>query len=739
MFCQWFFERDAYAFFRYLSLNPYQMKPYLLPLLCKLLIMLCFVTVQAQTRPPVIYDNLPEYGIDLNTGWHYAPNDNAAFAKPDFDDNGWAAIEPTKEMSGLPQLKAVKIGWLRLRFKTGPKLGSRSFIFTIFQSAASEVYLDGKLLGRYGTLSNRPSEVVPLGANMPEREIYISQDGEHVLAVRFAPWQGTPLFKNRANLCWITLHDASRYVQMFREAFTSGYTYVVLTAVFFLLSLLHLSFYRYDRRQRANLYFAIYTIFSTIGFFGVVLQGEVQDIRAWNWVYAPTFLITLMGSVWIIKALGSLFGFPIRKLLIVLWCLYSIAAVYILLEDINYPFFGGLLAFGLVQLWLTARALKEKKRGAGIIAVGFTFSVLAAVPMLLMIAGNLNGGIFIFVYQGLMLVIFLAPAVGISLYLAREFAMDSSLLREKLVQVETLSHQSLVYEQEKQQILSSQNDELEKQVMQRTNELQQSLNHLRSAQEQLIQTEKMASLGELTAGIAHEIQNPLNFVNNFSEVNCEMIDEMKVELTVGNLAEALAIADDIRQNSEKISHHGKRADDIVKGMLEHSRTSTGQKTITDVNKLSDEYLRLAYHGLRAKDKTFNAELITHFDPDLPPVNIKPQDIGRVLLNLFNNAFYAMQQQQKITLEDYKPIIVITTLVSGNNIVIKIKDNGVGIPAAIQDKIMQPFFTTKPAGQGTGLGLSLSYDIVVKGHGGRVEVENDAGEGAVFVIFLPVNN
>ncbi len=247
----------------------------------------------------------------------------------------------------------------------------------------------------------------------------------------------------------------------------------------------------------------------------------------------------------------------------------------------------------------------------------------------------------------------------------------------------------------------------------------------------------MASLGELTAGIAHEIQNPLNFINNFADVNREMIDEMQDELRNGNVEEAIAIADDLKQNEEKISHHGKRADGIVKGMLEHSRASTGQKEPADLNKLADEYLRLAYHGLRAKDKSFNAELITNFDEKLPPANIIQQDMGRVFLNLFNNAFYAVKAKAKTDGVDYKPTVQVTTFTPpSGGWGVSVRDNGTGIPDKIKDKIMQPFFTTKPTGEGTGLGLSLSYDIVVKGHGGNISINTKEGEGTEMIVSLP---
>jgi two-component system NtrC family sensor kinase len=268
--------------------------------------------------------------------------------------------------------------------------------------------------------------------------------------------------------------------------------------------------------------------------------------------------------------------------------------------------------------------------------------------------------------------------------------------------------------------------------------LEKSLSDLKTTQKQLIQSEKMASLGELTAGIAHEIQNPLNFVNNFSEVNTELIDEMQQEIDKGNFDEVKDIAINVKENQQKINQHGKRADFIVKGMLQHSRISTDERELTNINVLADEFFKLSYHGLRAKDKNFNAEMVTHFDPDLPKINMVQQDIGRVLLNLFNNAFYAVNQKHKTAGEGYKPEVSVTTSVENGQVVIKVKDNGVGIPDTIKDKIMQPFFTTKPTGEGTGLGLSLTYDMVVKGHGGKIEVNTKEGEFTEFTVSLPLN-
>ncbi|HEY5689867.1 MAG TPA: two-component regulator propeller domain-containing protein [Cyclobacteriaceae bacterium] len=284
--------------------------------------------------------------------------------------------------------------------------------------------------------------------------------------------------------------------------------------------------------------------------------------------------------------------------------------------------------------------------------------------------------------------------------------------------------------------LELENKVLESKVNERTKELEESIEELKATQSQLIQSEKMASLGELTAGIAHEIQNPLNFVNNFSEVNKELIRELKSEIKKGNTEEINSIANDIESNEDKIIHHGKRADSIVKNMLQHSRISSGEKEAMDINALCDEYLNLSYHGLRAKDKSFNAKFETNFDPTLPKASVVPQDIGRVILNLINNAFYAVNEKAKLQTSGYEPKVIVSTKHIDGKIQISVRDNGNGIPESIKEKIFQPFFTTKPAGQGTGLGLSLSYDIV-KAHGGEITINTSENEGTEFIIQIPI--
>jgi signal transduction histidine kinase len=286
-------------------------------------------------------------------------------------------------------------------------------------------------------------------------------------------------------------------------------------------------------------------------------------------------------------------------------------------------------------------------------------------------------------------------------------------------------------------LLEKERSRTQQKEIEHAREIEKAYTELKTTQTQLIHSEKMASLGELTAGIAHEIQNPLNFVNNFSEVSGELVDEINEELEAGNMDEVAEITTDLKQNLDKINHHGQRASGIVKGMLEHSRTGSGEKELTDINKLADEYLRLSYHGLRAKDKSFNAYFKSEFDEKMPKVNVVAQDLGRVILNLINNAFYAVSEKARANDDkNYKPTVKVSTKKLKGKVEIIVKDNGGGIPADVVEKIYQPFFTTKPTGSGTGLGLSMSYDIITKGHGGELKVNTEEGDGTEFLIILP---
>jgi signal transduction histidine kinase len=409
-----------------------------------------------------------------------------------------------------------------------------------------------------------------------------------------------------------------------------------------------------------------------------------------------------------------------------IFSIFDIGKVFFL----NYAGICYLVIVLVYYLFTSWKTLKGSKR-AFVIGIGMSVLLLLIQISLLYFVGESAIDIANIIFPLLILSLPISLLVYILLWLK-----ESQKEKEKNVS------DLIKITQEKKALLENQNIRLEKDVTERTAELNKSLQNLKSTQAQLIQSEKMASLGELTAGIAHEIQNPLNFVNNFSEVSEELVDEIEEERAKnqetrdeGLVSEILI---DIKNNLSKINHHGKRADAIVKGMLEHSRTNKGEKNPTDINALIDEFVRLSYHGLRAKNKNFNADYKLDLDPNLPKANVISPDIGRVILNLVNNAFFAVNEKAKTAAEGYNPEIRIQSKPTENGIQLTIEDNGDGIPKDMLDKIFQPFFTTKPTGEGTGLGLSLSYDII-KAHDGNLNVESEEGKGTRFTINLPVNS
>ena len=428
-----------------------------------------------------------------------------------------------------------------------------------------------------------------------------------------------------------------------------------------------------------------------------------------------------------VYTVGEIFSFKYKKALVIFGILfvgYAIVDLY-LNNDISalHPISAIILLF-----YISVSSWKRLKGAQWAVVAGVISTVIFSLTSSFLTNYYYKSPVFphVYLYQSGM---FLSFPTSLAIYVAMRF-------KEILTEVQVNAKQVVQLSEEKKEQAEKQQKILEEEVARQTIELRTSLENLKSTQAQLIQSEKMASLGALTAGIAHEIQNPLNFVNNFSEVNTELIGELKNEIKAGNNADAISIADDIKENEQKINHHGKRADSIVKGMLLHSQTSTEQKELTDINKLADEYLRLSYQGLRAKDKLFNATLQTDFDETIGKINIIPQDIGRVLLNLYNNAFYAVAEKKKLIGDSYEPIVSVSTKKSDDKVLLTVKDNGSGIPPKIVDKIFQPFFTTKPTGQGTGLGLSLAYDII-KAHGREIKVETKESEGTEFVIHLPL--
>ena len=704
-----------------------------------------FAAGQKDTAGVLIINKIPDNGLLLKQGWKFHPGDDPAFAKPAYNDSDWQNIDPTVQAPDMPEAAQHGIGWLRIKLNVLPSSRQNAAIF-IFQCPAVEIYLNGHLVGRRGTINNQLKTGLAYADVINPIQLPLSGGPEQVLAVRFA----YPPFINHFNRylfpTWLSLTfvNTPQIVHQLNYIWYVKSSWLIGASVLILLAIMHLVLFSYNIKNKGDLYFALYA--ACFGLAAILIATKVfyqQSDMEFQFCYSllDNLLLTVSGLLGV-RALQILFNFPsgIPYTFLIIVCIV-LRIVWIFNTSLSaYTGWGVLLLPEGVMLWLSIKAIWYKKRGALVVAAGF---LTGLIGLLTIVYVSYLPAISPMLWIMPVCMSILGPPLGMSIFLGREFALNSLLLAVKLREVEELSAQTIAQEQEKQEMLSSQNEQLEKQVTERTAELNQSLTNLKATQTQLIQSEKMASLGELTAGIAHEIQNPLNFVNNFSEVNQEMLDELDEELNKGDIAEAKAIAADIRQNEEKINHHGKRADAIVKGMLEHSRAGSGIKELTDINKLADEYLRLSYHGLRSKDKSFNAEMVTYFDEKLPQIMVIPQDIGRVMLNLFNNAFYAVNQKAKIVGEDYKPRVSVTTelytpALAGRGVVVKVLDNGIGIPDAIKDKIMQPFFTTKPTGEGTGLGLSLTYDMVVKGHGGSIQVESIEGEGSEFIILLPFN-
>lgn len=522
----------------------------------------------------------------------------------------------------------------------------------------------------------------------------------------------------------LVLMDINEYERAYERADAFTYLYLGASILLIALVLILATF----TRQKNFFYFLGYLSFNLIFLvgvdphFGYKIFGNTQVQGRPNLIwgeFAAIFQILFSQNLLEIKKYYP----TINKILNVVIILYLITSVFVLI--------GGFLTLRLTfsnlafviqypTLFVYCILMARKKHLPSKIMLGSFYLNVAAAYIFGMQCSEILPP---FIYgMSAVRILQIGNLIGGSIF---AFIVGLKINEERILRLQQ--------EKEKQIILSQQNEMLEKQVNERTIELQNSLTNLKATQTKLIQSEKLASLGELTAGIAHEIQNPLNFVNNFSEVSVELLHDMNVEIEKGDIEEVKLISENVILNLEKISYHGNRASSIVRGMLEHSRTSTGERTLTDINALAEEYLRLSYHGMRAKDKLFNSDFKTDFDTNLPAINIISQDIGRVLLNLFNNAFYAVKGNKgggKVT---------VSTENINNQIVIKVKDNGIGMSDVTQSKIFQPFFTTKPAGEGTGLGLSLAYDIITKGHNGNIEVESKEGEGTIFTIKIPIQH
>jgi signal transduction histidine kinase len=683
-------------------------------------------------------NNVPPQGIVLDKGWKFISGDNPAYARPDYDDSQWKPIDPKKDIFDLPVFHEG-IVWLRLKLDIHDRVRQQPLSWSIDQRGASEIYINGRLAYKFGVVSTDPKKIIAYIPGIFSKPFFFpsTKDSIYIIAIRYALQPGI-FYTTNTHMTNPAFRSELNYLDHSVNLYREGNTHWTATVsfrigAFFILFILHLAFFLYFPSLKANLYFSLFALFVILTDIFQVSLPAIHSVQFYFYHRTLALNFLLLSTFFLLTAIYSLSK---QRRGWIFWGLLALLVLGILLNVFTYRLGDNVSIFIITILFnleitrIAFLAVKQKQKGAIIIATGsIGFLVFWSIFLLDLLLHFGKYFIAPFTYGDVLSnLAFLSIPIATSIYLGLEFAFTSTSLKQKLAEVEILST-------EKQQILADQNAMLEQQVGERTAELKQSLEELKSTQAQLIQSEKMASLGELTAGIAHEIQNPLNFVNNFSEVNKELIEELEQEADNRNIVEVKTIAKDIKENEEKILHHGKRADAIVKGMLQHSRASTGKKEPTDISALADEYLRLSYHGMRAKDKTFNATLQTNFDTSIGKINVVPQDMGRVLLNLFNNAFYATMQKKKELDADYEPTVSVFTKKVDGKIEVHVKDNGNGIPQKIVDKIFQPFFTTKPTGQGTGLGLSLSYDII-KAHGGEIKVDTKEGEGAHFIIELP---
>ncbi|MEZ4910328.1 MAG: ATP-binding protein [Saprospiraceae bacterium] len=710
-------------------------------------------------------DSIPQRGILLNSGWAYRDGDDEAWSYTDESDNGWTSIDPTKEIYDLPELFNSKVRWLKLDFQINKKL-PKALGLAVSQASASQIYLNGKMIHEFGRFSTDPSKVIawdPL-----QSLIYLPADsiGRYRLSVRYILQPNiryTEIFgltKNR--LFKATLYDLipAQHAQMNFKVYYTGIDIFIL-GLMFILFFLHLAFYIFQKKNKLFLLLTAYLFFSTLlRIFKIWGQNQnlVADryytLNIANWLLS--FIVIFVATIFynIAKERFDKFYFGI----VIFFSIYAVVSSVTYgfhLQNILL-FMGTLLNFvNLVRL--SRKGFRKGMKGFVTLSIVLFFSILGLFCITISMR-YLNYGISVIGYNELKFginpyivdLIFnfgsISVPIGLSLFMAIQGNETNKALSKQLAENELLKNKALEQEKEKQLILANQNVTLERQVTERTAELHQSLKTLKSTQGQLIQSEKLASLGELTAGVAHEIQNPLNFVKNFSELSIGITQDLNEELNKPEVDKPYIdeLLKDLTQNQEKINHHGNRIASIVTGMLHHARTSTGKKEPTDLNALADEFLRLSYHGLRAKDSKFHAKMHTNFDPSIGKVEVVSQDLGRVFLNLINNAFYAVHQRSideaknSHVTESYVPTVTMSTMKNENIIVLRIEDNGTGIPDAIQAKIFQPFYTTKPAGEGTGLGLSLSYDIITTGHGGTMELESKEGIGTVFIIKIPIS-
>ena len=701
-----------------------------------LLLLLPFLLVAQDTTITISPQTMKSNSIALGDtdGWLFRKGNDISWARKEIDTAGWQKMKPSQLSDKLADKNGKLEGWLRIKIKLDPAFSDTTFDLYMKIWAASEIYVDGSLHCTFGStgVNGKPFEEYNPNYKSPV-PFNLEKGNEHILAIHFVdfisalpPYNLKSEKENRIRSFIIITTPEFRKLDLDLTLTFHAFRTIWLTANIILCLLFWLL--AFQNRNEKN--FFIIAVYTTVYAFTIYCD---QSIPTPGFTYAFYAFLDLAWAI--LVSLCGIFSLLLmlrifkRKISlwfkISLWLIFAAGIAIIFLQSVYLLIFEIVLiiinyAYYIITSWKTLKGAQWAVIVGIILAFSFGLSLATSG---IVAPGNYSLGLLF--ATGL----FLSSPLSLLVYVAMRFKEIIKEVRDNAKQVVQLS------EEKKEQALNQQKI-LQEEVNRQTAEIRTTLHNLKSTQSQLIQSEKMASLGELTAGIAHEIQNPLNFVNNFSDVNSELIDEAKQEMDKGNTKEAKTILDDLKENELKINHHGKRADAIVKNMLQHSRASSGKKEPTDINALAEEYLRLSYHGLRAKDKSFNAITKTDFDTSIGKINIIPQDIGRVVLNLINNAFYAVDEKKRQNQNGYEPTVLVSTKKLNGKVEIIIKDNGNGIPQKVLDKIFQPFFTTKPTGQGTGLGLSLSYDIV-KAHGGELKVETKESEGCEFKIVLTV--
>ncbi len=670
-------------------------------------------------------------------GWFFKEGNDTAWAKEGIEINGWKKMKPIELSEKYADKDGRMEGWFRIRIKIDSAIGNKEFGIKISTWAASDLYVNGHLISSFGNtgLNGEPYRelspygLLPVAVNLKPGNVYTI--ALHIVDY-LSPLPPRRLKSEDADLASLIRITGPAYSLFFlntgiKEA--SAY-HTIWIAVSTILGLLFWLLY-FQNPFEKNLRLIAIGI-SSLALGALCMSSSLNDIG----LSYTAFLLLNFGS----NLFFALSSVTMPLILVNIFKRYVTAGLKIFLTVFfigfniagflpNNP--GGIIIFGLlgmlfgICIYYMTTSWKNLRGAQWSIVAGLLLSLLWALVFCLTI-----------IFASTSIMLFHLSVTGYALSFPLSLLVYVSMrFKEIINEVRQNSKQVVQLSEEKKERALNQQKILQEEVDRQTAELRTTLTNLKETQSLLIQSEKMASLGELTAGIAHEIQNPLNFVNNFADVNTELIDDLEKELVKRNVEEVKTLAKSIRENEEKIVQHGKRADSIVKGMLQHSRRSTGVKEPMDINVLADEYLRLAYHGIRARDKSFNATIKTNYDDSAGKVNIIPQDIGRVLLNLYNNAFYAAAEKLNQEPGGFEPTVSVSTAKMDGRVEISVKDNGNGIPQKLMDKIFQPFFTTKPAGQGTGLGLSLSYDIV-KAHGGELKVNTKEGEGSEFLVQIP---